>query len=86
MHCMNNTGQSCNAPTRMLVPLGSMERSIEIAKETITKLKVGDPKNENTTLGPVVNKKQFEKIKNFIQNGINEGATLLLEERIFQKI
>ncbi len=77
MHCMNNTGQSCNAPTRMLIPDEYMEKTISIAKGTITKLKVGNPNDENTTLGPLVNEKQFNKVKNFIQKGIDEGATLV---------
>ncbi len=76
-HCMNNTGQSCNAPTRMLIPEDKMEEAIRISKETVEKLNVGDPEDENTSLGPVVNKAQFIKILDYINKGIEEGATLV---------
>jgi aldehyde dehydrogenase (NAD+) len=73
---MNNSGQSCNAPTRMLVPSRKMDEAIAIAKETIDTVTVGDP-NGNAQLGPVVNKTQWEKIQRLIQAGIDEGATLV---------
>ncbi len=76
-HCMNNSGQSCNAPTRMLIPEGKMEDAIRISKETVEKLNIGDPKDENTNVGPVVNKDQFVKILDYINKGIEEGATLI---------
>ena len=76
-HCMNNTGQSCNAPTRMLIPADKMDEAINISKETVLKLKVGDPQDENISIGPVVNKNQFLKIKEYIRRGIEEGATLV---------
>ena len=77
MHCMNNSGQSCNAPTRMLVPNSKMNAVIEIAKNTLDKIIVGDPESENTTIGPVVSEIQYNKIKNLIETGIKEGATLV---------
>jgi len=77
LHCMNNSGQSCNAPTRMLVPKSKMEDVIEIAKSALEKVKLGDPKSESTTIGPVVSKVQYDKIKNLIDVGIKEGATLI---------
>lgn len=77
MHCMNNSGQSCNAPTRMLVPNSKMEEVIEIAKNALEKIIVGNPKSENTTIGPVVSEIQYNKIKNLIETGIKEGATLV---------
>tara|TARA_B100000686_G_scaffold212411_1_gene219326 strand:+ start:3895 stop:5331 length:1437 start_codon:yes stop_codon:yes gene_type:complete len=77
LHCMNNSGQSCNAPTRMLVPKSKMEDVIEIAKSALEKVKLGDPKSESTTIGPVVSKIQYDKIKNLIDAGIKEGATLI---------
>ena len=77
MHCMNNSGQSCNAPTRMLVPNSKMDEVIEIAKNTLDKIIVGDPESENTTIGPVVSEVQYNKIKNLIETGIKEGATLV---------
>ena len=74
---MNNTGQSCNAPTRMLIPADKMDEAINISKETVLKLKVGDPQDESISMGPVVNKNQFLKIKEYISKGIEEGATLV---------
>ena len=77
MGCMMNSGQSCNAPTRMLVPQTRMEEVIGIAKATAEKIKVGDPTAEDTTIGPVVSETQFNKIQDLIQKGIDEGATLV---------
>jgi aldehyde dehydrogenase (NAD+) len=73
---MNNSGQSCNAPTRMLVPSQKMDEAIVIAKEAAESVTVGDP-NGNATIGPVVNKTQWEKIQRLIKAGIDEGATLV---------
>ena len=75
-HVMQNSGQSCNAPTRMLVPSAKMAEAIVIAKETAEATTVGDP-NGNAQLGPVVNRTQWEKIQRLIQAGIDEGATLV---------
>ena len=77
MHCMNNSGQSCNAPTRMLVPQSKMDEVIDIAKNTLSKIVVGNPESESTTIGPVVSEIQYNKIKNLIDIGIKEGATLV---------
>ena len=74
---MNNSGQSCNAPTRMLVPNSKMNDVIEIAKSALNKVKSGDPNSEDTTIGPVVSKVQYDKIKKLIDSGIDEGATLV---------
>jgi aldehyde dehydrogenase (NAD+) len=73
---MNNSGQSCNAPTRMLVPAKKMDEAIAIAKVAAESTTVGDP-NGNAQLGPVVNKTQWDKIQKLIQAGIDEGATLV---------
>jgi aldehyde dehydrogenase (NAD+) len=73
---MNNSGQSCNAPTRMLVPAARMGEAITAAKEAASEVTVGDP-NGNTKLGPVVSKTQWDKIQRLIQAGIDEGATLV---------
>jgi aldehyde dehydrogenase (NAD+) len=73
---MNNSGQSCNAPTRMLVPAKKMDEAIVIAREAAESTTVGDP-NGNATIGPVVNKTQWEKIQRLIKAGIAEGATLV---------
>jgi aldehyde dehydrogenase (NAD+) len=75
-HVMQNSGQSCNAPTRMLVPSAKMDEVIVIAKEAAESTTVGDP-NGNAQIGPVVNKTQWEKIQRLIQAGIDEGATLV---------
>ena len=73
--CMNS-GQSCNAPTRMLVPNARMDEAAAIAKAAAEQVQVGDPQAEGTTIGPVVSGVQFEKIQNLIQQGIDEGAKL----------
>ncbi len=75
--CFTNSGQSCNAPTRMLVPAKSHDEALEIAKAAAEGVKPGDPFTEGTTIGPVVSEVQFEKIQNLIQKGIDEGATLV---------
>ncbi|MFI4936212.1 MAG: aldehyde dehydrogenase family protein [Caulobacterales bacterium] len=75
-HVMQNSGQSCNAPTRMLVPSQKMGEAIAIAKEAAESTTVGDP-NGNSQIGPVVNKTQWEKIQRLIKAGIAEGATLV---------
>ena len=71
-----NSGQSCNAPTRMLVPNARMDEAAAIAKAAAAQVKVGDPGDAGTTIGPVVSAVQFEKIQALIEKGIEEGATL----------
>ncbi len=71
--CMRNSGQSCNAPTRMLVPAARLAEATAIAKATAEALKVGDPKTE-VDLGPVVSELQWNKIQALIKKGIEEGA------------
>lgn len=73
--CMNS-GQSCNAPTRMLVPAARMDEAAAIAKAAAGNIKVGDPTADDTTIGPVVSEVQFNKIQALIQKGIDEGAKL----------
>ena len=73
---MMNSGQSCNAPTRMLVPAKRMDEVIAIAKAAAEAHTVGDP-NGNSKLGPVVSEVQFNKIQGLIQKGVDEGATLV---------
>ena len=77
MSVMMNSGQSCNAPTRMLVPEGRHDEAVAIAKATAEAVKVGDPFGEDTRIGPVVSETQFNKIPDLIQKGIDEGATLV---------
>ena len=74
--CMRNSGQSCNAPTRMLVPAARMKEVAAIAKAAADALKVGDPNTEGMDLGPVVSAVQFQKIQGLIAKGIEAGATL----------
>ena len=73
--CMNS-GQSCNAPTRMLVPNSRMDEAAAIAKAAAEQVTVGHPDAEGTTIGPVVSKVQFDKIQGLIEAGIDEGARL----------
>ena len=73
---MQNSGQSCNAPTRMLAPNSRMEEVVAIARQTADATTVGDP-NGNSELGPVVSQTQWDKIQGLIQKGIDEGATLV---------
>jgi aldehyde dehydrogenase (NAD+) len=75
--CFMNSGQSCNAPTRMLVPASRHEEACKVAAATAAQIKVGDPFAEGTVIGPVVSETQFKKIQGLIQKGIDEGATLV---------
>jgi aldehyde dehydrogenase (NAD+) len=74
--CMRNSGQSCNAPTRMLVPQLRMAEVVGLAKAAAEKLKVGTPAAADTDLGPVVSQAQWSKIQGYIEKGIAEGATV----------
>jgi aldehyde dehydrogenase (NAD+) len=75
--CFGNSGQSCDAPTRMLVPAARHDEALEVAKKAAEAHKVGDPRSEDTQLGPVVSEIQFNKIQGLIEKGISEGATLV---------
>jgi aldehyde dehydrogenase (NAD+) len=77
MNMFTNSGQSCNAPSRMFVPRAKHDEAAAIAKATAEKVKVGDPFAEGTVLGPVVSETQYNRIQNLIQKGIEEGATLV---------
>ncbi|MGQ0612058.1 MAG: aldehyde dehydrogenase family protein [Paracoccaceae bacterium] len=74
---MANTGQSCDAPTRMLVPRAAQAEALAVAKRVADAIKVGDPRDEATEMGPLVSKLQFDKVQRLIQAGIDEGATLV---------
>ncbi len=74
--CYSNAGQSCSAPTRMLVPRAAMSRALEIAVEAARTYVVGDPTDVATTMGPVINAIQYDKIQRLIGSGIEAGATL----------
>ncbi len=74
---MNNSGQSCNALTRMLVPANKSEEVIEIARRTAASVIAGDPMDTTTVIGPVVSMAQWNKIQGLIAQGIDEGAELV---------
>ena len=74
---MRNSGQSCNAPTRMLVPAARMKEVAEIAKAAAESIKVGNPNAEGIEMGPVVSAAQWKKIQGYIAKGVDEGATLV---------
>ncbi len=75
--CFENTGQSCNAPTRMLVPKAFVGAAEQIAAEVARKVVVGDPRSDATHMGPVVSKQQWDKIQALIEAGIADGAKLV---------
>jgi len=75
--CFSNSGQSCNAPTRMLVPAARHDEAVEIARRAAQAQRVGPADHERTTMGPVVNSVQFERVERLIAAGIDEGAQLV---------
>ena len=77
LHMMNNTGQSCNAPSRMLVQKGIYEKAVETAAEVANSVTVGNAHDAGRHIGPVVNEAQYNKIQGLIQQGIDEGARLV---------
>ena len=77
LRCFRNSGQSCNAPTRMLVEKSMYDEAVERVKKFANSMKVGDPKKEGEHIGPVVSEVQYEKIQSLIQKGIDEGAKLV---------
>ncbi|HEY5103046.1 MAG TPA: aldehyde dehydrogenase family protein, partial [Steroidobacteraceae bacterium] len=78
LHVFQNSGQSCNAPTRMLVPAAKLAAVEAIAKRIAESVVVGDPKAEGTSIGPVVSKIQFDRVEGFIAQGIAEGAKVVI--------
>ncbi len=77
LHMMNNTGQSCNAPSRMLVQRSIYDQAVETAAQVANSVKVGSAHEEGRHIGPVVNATQWQKIQDLIQTGIDEGARLV---------
>lgn len=77
LHMMNNTGQSCNAPSRMLVQRGKYDAAVEEAAAVASKVTVGPASETGRHIGPVVNEVQWNKIQDLIQKGIDEGAKLV---------
>ena len=76
LHMMNNSGQSCNAPSRMFVQRDIYDAAVETATEIASKITVGPAAQEGRHMGPVVNATQWGKIQDLIQKGIDEGARL----------
>jgi len=72
-----NSGQACIAPTRLLVPENKLNEVNALAKATAQQVQVGNPKDEKTNVGPMVNKKQYDRVQSYIRIGQEEGATLL---------
>lgn len=77
LECFDNSGQSCNAPTRMLVPMARMEEALTQARATAASITVGAAHEQTSDLGPVVSKVQYERIQGLIAEGIAEGAQLV---------
>jgi aldehyde dehydrogenase (NAD+) len=75
--CFRNSGQSCNAPTRMFVPREQHADAVAVAREVAEGVKVGPPDGADTAIGPVVSETQYKKIQRLIEAGIQEGATLV---------
>ena len=76
--CMFNTGQSCDAPTRLLVERACYDEAVEIARSAAEATAVGDPEKEGDHIGPLFDQIQFDRVQNMIQVGIDEGAKLLV--------
>ncbi len=77
LRCFRNSGQSCNAPTRMLVEKSMYDEAIDRLKKYTENFEVGDPKKEGEHIGPVISETQYNKIQTLIQKGIDEGAKLV---------
>ena len=77
LRCFRNSGQSCNAPTRMLVEKSMYDEAVERLKKYTESFEVGDPKKEGEHIGPVISETQYNKIQTLIKKGIEEGAKLV---------
>ena len=75
--CFMNNGQACIAGTRLLVPEARLEEVKALLKTAVANVKTGDPMNETTTIGPLVSRKQYDRVQQYIQLGIDQGAELL---------
>ncbi|QKV19533.1 aldehyde dehydrogenase family protein [Oricola thermophila] len=76
-HCMENTGQSCNAPTRMLVERPVYDEAVDLAKRAAESVRVGNPREHGDHIGPLVSQAQFDKVQGLIETAIAEGARLV---------
>src|SRR5262249_11291780 len=77
LHGFGNPGQSCNAPTRMLVPRAKHDEAVAVARAAAEGVVVGDPRDGDTIMGPLAHRPQFDKVRGLIQAGIDEGAMLV---------
>src|SRR5215467_9193413 len=77
LRCFTNTGQSCQAPTRMLVHRSQRDTAVALARKAADQVRVGDPLDPKTTMGPLVSKAQFDKVQGLIERGIQQGANLV---------
>jgi aldehyde dehydrogenase (NAD+) len=75
--CYTNAGQNCQSPTRMLIPRAQRDVAFEAAREAVASIRLGDPLDPASTMGPLVSPAQYEKVQNLIQSGVDEGATLV---------
>ncbi|MFD2184996.1 aldehyde dehydrogenase family protein [Rhodoplanes azumiensis] len=75
--CNTNGGQNCQSPTRMLIPRGGREAAFAAAHRAIATIRLGDPRDEATTMGPLASRAQFDKVQELIRSGLDEGATLV---------
>ena len=75
--CYTNAGQNCQSPTRMLIPRTHREAAFEAARQAVASIRLGDPLDPASTMGPLVSQRQFDKVQELIQSGIDEGATLV---------
>lgn len=75
--CYTNAGQNCQSPTRMLIPRSRRDLAFEAAKKAVAQIRLGDPLEPQTTMGPLVSRAQFDKVQDLIQSGIDEGAVLV---------
>ncbi|WP_277183532.1 aldehyde dehydrogenase family protein [Caballeronia sp. BR00000012568055] len=73
----SNTGQSCHSPTRILVKDDQLETFLNFVRREAEKVRVGNPQDANTTMGPVVNRAQFDRVQSYIEKGVQEGARLI---------
>jgi aldehyde dehydrogenase (NAD+) len=75
--CYTNAGQNCQSPTRMLIPRAQRDAAFKAARAAVDSIRLGDPLDPASTMGPLVSQAQFEKVQQLIQSGMDEGATLV---------
>ncbi|MEH2537704.1 MULTISPECIES: aldehyde dehydrogenase family protein [unclassified Bradyrhizobium] len=75
--CYTNAGQNCQSPTRMLIPRAQRDAAFEAAREAVDSIRLGDPLDPASTMGPLVSRAQFQKVQDLIQSGVDEGARLV---------